>query len=90
MPKETMNSQLSVRLPEDLCRGLADAARRLRLRRSDIVRLALEKYLHESVMQEDVAPYDRVKHLVGSVSSGIPDMGTAHREHLVKRMRRNG
>ncbi len=85
-----MNSQLTVRLPKDLSRGLADAANRQRLRRSDIVRLALERYLHDSIAHENMAPYDKVKHLVGSVKSGISDLGASHREHLVKRMRRNG
>ena len=85
-----MQSQLTVRLPEDLNREITDAADRLRLKRSDIVRLALEQYLREPRAQEDLAPYGKVKHLVGSIRSGIADLGTAHREHLVKRMRRNG
>lgn len=27
-------------------------------------------------------PYEKVKNLIGSVSSGIPDLGEAHRKHL--------
>jgi len=41
-----MQSQLTVRLPEDLDREVSNAAERLRLKRSDIVRLALEQFLH--------------------------------------------
>jgi hypothetical protein len=41
-------------------------------------------------MAEDPTPYNKVKHLVGAVKSGVSDMGTSHREHLLKRMKRNG
>jgi metal-responsive CopG/Arc/MetJ family transcriptional regulator len=85
-----MQSQLTVRLPEDLDREVSSAAKKLRLKRSDIVRLALEQYLREPQVQEARAPYGKVKHLVGSIKSGIPDLGASHREHLVKRIRRNG
>jgi hypothetical protein len=88
--EEAMQSQLTVRLPEDLNRGLTNAANRLRLKRADIVRLALEQYLREPHVGEDLAPYGRVKHLIGSIRSGVPDLGTSHREHLVRRMRRDG
>ena len=84
-----MHSQLTVRLPDDLHRGLTDAAKRLRLKRSDVVRLALERYLDESSIHEDPAPYARVKHLIGSIRSGVADLGASHRDHLVKRMKRN-
>ncbi len=86
---ETMGSQLTVRLPEDLDQEITDAARRLRLKRSDIVRMALEQYLREPSILEEQAPYGKVKHLVGSVKSGISDLGASHREHLVKRLKRH-
>jgi len=85
-----MQSQLTVRLPEDLDRDVANAAKRMHLKRSDIVRLALEQYLREPHVQEEQAPYDNVKHLIGSIKSGIADLGTFHREHLVKRIKRHG
>ncbi len=84
-----MQSQLTVRLPDDLNHELTEAAARLRLRRADIVRLALQRYLLEPRLQEDLAPWVKVKHLVGSIESGVADLGTSHREHLVKRMKRN-
>ncbi len=84
-----MPSQLTVRLPEDLHQGLTEAANRMRLKRSDVVRLALEEYLNATHVREDLTPYDRVKHLIGSVRSGTADLGSSHREHLVQRIRRN-
>jgi len=88
--EDVMQSQLTVRLTDDLDQEITNAAKRLRLKRSDIVRLALEEYLREPHVQEEPAPYAKVKHLVGSIKSGIPDLGTSHREHLVKRIKRHG
>jgi hypothetical protein len=38
----------------------------------------------------ETRPFDRVKDLLGSVASEVPDLGEAHREHLRKRFRRDG
>jgi metal-responsive CopG/Arc/MetJ family transcriptional regulator len=84
-----MQSQLTVRLPEDLDRELANYAKRLRLKRSDIVRMALERFFGEPQVREERSPYGRVKHLLGSIESGIPDLGSRHREHLLKRIRKH-
>lgn len=81
-----MQTQLTVRIPEDLGESITELAKRAHLKRSHIVRLALEKYL-EQVRQEDVStPYDRVKDLIGVVASGISDLGEAHRKHLLKKI----
>ncbi len=84
-----MQSQLTVRLPENLEKEMGVISKRLHLRRSDIVRLALERFLQECRSEGGGQPYDRVKDLLGTYSSGIPDLGEAHREHLIKRMRRH-
>ena len=84
-----MGSQLTVRLPDDLGETLEDLARRMKLKRSDVVRMAIRRLAEEMDEQLETRPYDRVKHLLGSVRSGIPDLGSAHREHLVKKLRRN-
>jgi metal-responsive CopG/Arc/MetJ family transcriptional regulator len=83
-----MRAQLTVRLPEELDREVTKYASRLRLKRSDIVRMALERFLKEPTVQEDGVPYRKVSSLIGSVSSGIPDLGSAHREHLMKRIKK--
>lgn len=85
-----MQSQLTVRLPEELDREITDAANHLHLKRSDIVRRALEEYLREFHIREDLAPYRKIQHLIGSVKSGISDLGASHREHLARRIRRDG
>jgi len=82
-----MDTQLTVRVPLTLDRKVARYARKLRLKRSDVVRLALEQFLNDSD-EEDFQPYKRVKHLLGSYESGIGDLGTEHRKHLLQRFRR--
>jgi len=88
-----MSEQLTVRMPEELAARLEEAAKILRRSRSDVVRLALERFLHE-VLEEDkeaLAPWpiELVRDLLGRVESGIPDLGRRHREHLLERLRRS-
>ena len=83
-----MNSQLTVRLPEDLDKGLSLLAKKLRLKRADVMRMALERFLREAGTEEESRPYDRVKGLLGSFSSGIPALGESHREHLIRKFKR--
>jgi len=82
-----MRSQLTVRLPDDLDKAVTEHAKQLRLKRSDIVRMALERFFKEPVVQEEGALYRKVSGLIGSLASGVPDLGSAHREHLTKRFR---
>lgn len=80
-----MESQLTLRLPGALAEKLERSAKRLKRKRSDVVRLALEQFLDS---EPEVKPVDRVRDLLGSVASGVPDLGQRHREHLVERLRR--
>ena len=84
-----MNSQMTVRLPDALEKDIATLARKLRLKRADIVRMALERFVKEAEVEEESSPYDSVKSLLGSVSSGIPDLGESHREHLLRKFKRH-
>lgn len=84
-----MPSQLTVRLPDDLDRDVSNAAKKLRLKRSDIVRMALEKFLQETHVREESVPYKKVSGLIGAVASGVSDLGSSHREHLLKRVKKH-
>lgn len=87
-----MSRQLTVRMPDDLADALAKAAKRARRSRSDLVRLALERYLETSPGNghaESERPIDRVRDLIGSIDSGVSDLGTNHREHVLERIRRS-
>ena len=79
-----MERQLTVRLPAELAERVDQAAKHLRRKRSDIVRLALEQFLTVRVEER---PIDRVRDLLGQVESGVPDLGLRHREYLLRRLR---
>ncbi|MCI4430053.1 MAG: ribbon-helix-helix protein, CopG family [Burkholderiales bacterium] len=81
-----MDSQLTLRLPADMAAKLESAARRMKRKRSDVVRLALGQFLEGD--DAPGRPVERVRDLIGSVQSGIPDLGSRHREHLIARLRR--
>ena len=83
-----MPGQLTVRLTSELEEGIEALSRRTRRRRSEIVRLALARFIREEMGEGTQSPYNRVKDLIGKVESDIPDLGEAHREHLNRRFRR--
>jgi hypothetical protein len=78
-----------VRLPEDLSRALRAAAARSQRKASEIVRLALRDYLGVGGAGRG-RPADRVRALLGSLESGIPDLAARHREYLLESIRRGG
>jgi metal-responsive CopG/Arc/MetJ family transcriptional regulator len=82
-----MDTQLTVRIPETLQRKLSRYARKLRLKRSDVIRLALEEFLSDAE-EEQERPFMRVRRLLGEMESGIDDLGAEHRKHLVARFKR--
>ena len=71
-----MSAQLTVRLPDDLSRALADAAIHMQRKRAEIVRLALRQFLQLS--QDGATSSARARGLIGSLESGIPDLAENH------------
>ncbi len=82
-----MQDQLTVRLPEDLSRALKVASRRMQRKSSEIVRLALREYLGDS-SRTKTRPADRVRSLIGSLETGVPDLAEKHRAYIVESLRR--
>jgi hypothetical protein len=64
-------AQLTVRLPDQLAQALEEAAVRLQRGRGEIVRMALTRFLG---VDDSVHPARRVRDLLGSLESGIPDL----------------
>ncbi len=75
-----MDTQLSLRLPASLAKKLDEAALRLKRKRFEVARLALEQFLETDI---EVRPIERVGDLSGKVESGIPDPGERHRDYLL-------
>ena len=86
-----METQLTIRIPSKLALAVKKTAGRLGLKRSDIVRLALQRFVGKSpVDNEKTGVFDRVESLLGSVETGITDLGERHREHLLRKIKRHG
>ncbi len=83
-----METQLTLRMPADLATRLERVAKRTRRRRSEVARLALEQFLNQADFGTQRRPIDLVRDLLGSVESGIPDLGRRHRDYLLRRLRR--
>ena len=82
-----MASQITVRVPDRLRKALEEAARRTRRKASEVVRMALSEYLRiESPSEKRSAA--RVRRLVGSLESGIPDLAERHRDYVLESLRR--
>jgi metal-responsive CopG/Arc/MetJ family transcriptional regulator len=77
-----MPTQLTVRLPDELGRTLEEAARRMQRKPSEIVRLALQEFLGTATGRAG-RPADRVRRLIGSLESGIPDLAVKHRAYIL-------
>ena len=82
-----MERQLTLRMPTVLADKLERASRRMRRKRSEVVRLALEQFLEETGMREQTRPVDLVRDLLGGLESGVPDLGQRHRDYLLRRLR---
>jgi hypothetical protein len=85
----SMDEQLTVRLPAELGRALRAAAARSSRKSSEIVRLALREYLGLAGA-EPGPPAERVRGLIGSLESGVPDLVNRSREVLLESIRRGG
>jgi metal-responsive CopG/Arc/MetJ family transcriptional regulator len=80
-------SQIVVRITAGLAGEIARYAKRTGRRRSDIMREALQAYLRSDQRTEPRAA-ERVAQLLGSVDSGIPDLASNHRQHILESLRR--
>jgi hypothetical protein len=82
-----MPTRLTVRLPEDLKEALDSASRKLNRKPSEIVRMALREFLRLTP-GSGTRPADRVRGLLGSLDSGIPDLVERQREYILESLKR--
>ena len=80
--------QLTVRVSEEYTQKLNLLSKRMGLRRSDLVRLALKQFLDENSGGIYQPPFQKVKSILGVAESGIKDLGQRHRHYLIQKMRR--
>jgi hypothetical protein len=81
-----MEDQLTVRLPRDLSKALADASRRMDRKSAEIVRMALREFLGVGTAKR--RPAEGARALIGSLESGRPDLTERQRENILESIRR--
>ena len=84
-----MSDQLTIRLSEEMNRALEAASTRMRRKRSEIVRLALSQFLNLQAPGGQT-PEARVRHLIGSLETGIPDLAENHRAYVLESLKHGG
>ncbi len=82
-----MEDQMTVRLPRELSRALKERAARMQRKPSEVVRMAVKEFLL-TPDQPLGRPAERVRDLIGSLESGLPDLAVRHREHVLEKLRR--
>ncbi len=74
--------QLTVRMPDEYMEKLNGLSKKMGLKKSDIVRLALKQFLDENSEGIYQPPFQKVRSILGVVESGIKDLGQRHRHYL--------
>ena len=82
-----MEEQITVRLSRELSKALKEKAARMQRKPSEVVRIAVREFLEISEHSQE-RPAERVRDLVGSLQSGVPDLAIRHRDYLIKKLRR--
>ena len=78
--------QMTIRLQKSDMIKIERLSKKLGLKKSDITRMAIKKFLENSTGPEK-APFESARHLIGVAHSGIPDLGANHRRHLVDKIK---
>lgn len=73
----------------NLKRSLDEVARSMQRKSSDVVRIALTEFL-EGRKAARQRPAQRVRHLIGSVRTGVPDLAERQREYILESVKRGG
>jgi metal-responsive CopG/Arc/MetJ family transcriptional regulator len=78
--------QLTIRMPEKFLFKIEQIAKASGLKKSDITRMAIQKFLNEYSSEEEADLYSKAKRLIGVVESGISDLGQNHRKYFIKKI----
>ncbi len=81
--------QLTVRMCDEYSEKLNLLSKKMGLKRSDVVRLALKRFLDENNEVIDQHPFQKIKNILGVAESGVKDLGQRHRHYLIQKIRKS-
>lgn len=79
--------QLTIRMPDEHMSRIEHIAREMGLKKSDVTRIAIRKFIEEFGKETEERPFAKVQHLLGVAESGVSDLGQSHRDHLTKKIK---
>jgi predicted DNA-binding protein len=79
--------QLTIRVPDEYMAGIEKIATVTGLKKSDITRMAIKKYIEAYAAEKEINNYTQAKDLIGVVASGVSDLGKNHRNYLIQKIR---
>jgi len=79
--------QVTIRMPSEYLSKIEQIARSTGLKKSDITRMAIRKFIEEYNENKNTDLYRRANRLIGVVESGISDLGQHHRNYLIEKIR---
>ena len=79
--------QLTIRMPDRYFSKIEHIAGKMGLKKSDITRMAIKKFIEEYGDDNETKPFGKVQHLLGIVESGVSDLGQHHRKYLVEKIK---
>jgi len=80
--------QLTIRMPKSDIIKMEQIAKRFGLKKSDITRMAIKKFIDAEGGHDHRSAFEKVRHLIGISESGIPDLGLNHREYLTRKIKK--
>jgi len=81
--------QLTIRMPDEYKEKIEQLSGHMGLKKSDIARLALRRFIDEHFEPDQKNPFQKVKHLLGTAESGVKDLGQNHRKHLIDKIKKS-
>jgi len=79
--------QVTIRMPGEYLSRIEQIAKATGLKKSDITRMAIRKFLEEYSENKKINLYRRANQLIGVVESGISDLGQHHRSYLIEKIK---
>ena len=79
--------QITIRMPEEYFSRIEQIAKIMGLKKSDITRIAIKKFIEEYNHDEDINHFSKARRLIGVAESGVPDLGQNHRRYLLGRIK---
>jgi len=74
-------------LTDEYLARIEEIAKSIGLKKSDVIRMAIKKFIEEHSDEKKINLYNKSKNLIGVVESGISDLGQNHRKYVIQKIK---